>query len=87
MASISIDTRRGRTALMVAHCAGMVDLVALPLWVGTLIARFGLDPQQAGLLATLFLAGVVLASVLLLMVRLIAGPEEFWMLICRDALS
>jgi len=55
---------RGRVALMVAHCAGMVDLVALPLWVGTLISRFRFDPQQAGLLATLFLAGAVLASVL-----------------------
>ncbi|MEK8029786.1 MFS transporter [Ideonella sp. DXS29W] len=52
----------GRLALMAAHCAGMVDLVALPVWVGTLISRYGLDPQQAGLLATLFLAGAVLAS-------------------------
>lgn len=52
-------------ALMVAHCAGMVDLVALPVWVGTLIAQYRFDPQQAGALATLFLAGVVLASVLL----------------------
>ena len=65
MASISIESRRGRAALMVAHCAGMVDLVALPLWVGTLIAQYRFDPQQAGLLATLFLAGVVVASVLL----------------------
>lgn len=53
----------GCVALMVAHCAGMVDLVALPVWVGTLIGSYGLDPQQAGLLATLFLAGAVLASV------------------------
>jgi predicted MFS family arabinose efflux permease len=52
----------GLAALMVAHCAGMVDLVALPVWVGTLIGRFGMDPQQAGLLATLFLVGAVLAS-------------------------
>ncbi|MBQ0929509.1 MFS transporter [Ideonella alba] len=52
----------GVAALMVAHCAGMVDLVALPVWVGTLIGRYGLDPQQAGLLATLFLAGAVVAS-------------------------
>jgi predicted MFS family arabinose efflux permease len=54
--------RQGRIALMVAHCAGMVDLVALPVWVGTLISRFQLDPQQAGALATLFLAGAVVAS-------------------------
>jgi predicted MFS family arabinose efflux permease len=43
----------------------MVDLVALPVWVGTLISVYRFDPQQAGLLATLFLAGAVLASLLL----------------------
>lgn len=53
----------GRAALMVAHCAGMVDLVALPVWVGVLISGYGLDPQQAGGLATLFLIGAVCASV------------------------
>ena len=65
--SISTDTTRlgafGTVALMVAHCAGMVDLVALPVWVGTLIGAYRLDPQKAGLLATLFLAGAVLSSV------------------------
>jgi hypothetical protein len=25
---------------MVGHCAGMVDLVALPVWMGALIARY-----------------------------------------------
>lgn len=54
----------GTGALLIAHCAGMVDLVALPVWVGTLIGAYGLDPQQAGLLATLFLAGAVLSSLL-----------------------
>ena len=58
------DSKRGTFALMVAHCAGMVDLVALPILVGTLISQYRLDPQQAGLLSTLFLAGVVLASLL-----------------------
>ena len=53
------ESRPGRSALMVAHCAGMVDLVALPVWVGTLIANSGLDPQQAGGLVTLFLEGAV----------------------------
>ncbi len=62
---IRTESARGRAALMVAHCAGMVDLVALPVWVGTLISRYGLNPQQAGLLATLFLVGAVVASVLL----------------------
>ncbi|AJK49313.1 MFS transporter [Burkholderia plantarii] len=66
--SISTDTTRlgpfGAIALMFAHCAGMVDLVALPVWVGTLIGAYRLDPQKAGLLATLFLAGAVLSSLL-----------------------
>lgn len=62
---IRTDSRRGRIALMVAHCAGMVDLVALPVWVGTLVSQYRFDPQQAGLLATLFLAGAVLASLAL----------------------
>jgi predicted MFS family arabinose efflux permease len=64
MMGIQIDSWRGRIALMTAHCAGMVDLVALPVWVGTLIAQYHFDPQQAGGLVTLFLAGVVLASAL-----------------------
>lgn len=59
---ITADSRRGRIALMVAHCAGMVDLVALPVWVGTLIGHYRFDPQQAGALATLFLAAAVVAS-------------------------
>ncbi|MRW89789.1 MFS transporter [Duganella sp. FT80W] len=54
--------RANRIALMIGHCAGMIDLVALPVWVGTLITRYGLAPQQAGLLATLFLGGAVCAS-------------------------
>lgn len=58
---------RGATAaLLIAHCAGMLDLVALPVWVGAaLIGSMGLAPAQAGLLVTLFLAGQVLASLVL----------------------
>jgi predicted MFS family arabinose efflux permease len=48
---------------MIAHCAGMVDLVALSVWVGALTTYYGFDPQQAGGLPTLFLTGAVLASV------------------------
>lgn len=59
------ESRSGRIALMVAHCAGMVDLVALSVWVGVLIAHYGLDPQRAGGLPTLFLTGAVIASVVL----------------------
>jgi predicted MFS family arabinose efflux permease len=62
---IPVESRRGRIALMVAHCAGMIDLVALSVWVGTLIAHYGFDAQEAGGLPTLFLSGVVLASVVL----------------------
>lgn len=63
--TIPVDSRRGRVALMVAHCAGMVDLVALSIWVGALITHYGFDPQQAGGLPTLFLVGAMLASVTL----------------------
>ncbi|CCD94116.1 putative permease (MFS superfamily) [Bradyrhizobium sp. ORS 375] len=59
---MTTESWRGRIALMAAHCAGMVDLVALPVWVGTLIERYRFSPQQAGLLATLFLVGAVLSS-------------------------
>lgn len=68
----------GVLALFAAHCAGMVDLVGLPVWVGTLIGSYGFDPQQAGALVTLFLAGAVISSLLLsprihqLPVRLVA---------------
>ncbi len=56
------DSKLGRTGLMIGHCAGMVDLVALPVWVGTLISLYKLSPQQAGGLVTLFLAGAVASS-------------------------
>lgn len=64
-AAIRTDSLRGRVALMVAHCAGMVDLVALSIWVGVLTVQYGFDPQQAGAMPTLFLVGAVLASVVL----------------------
>ncbi len=60
-----IDSVRGRTVLIMAHCAGMLDLVAIALWVGALVTRYGFDPQQAGGLATLFLGGVVMASLVM----------------------
>ena len=58
------ESWRGRIALMVAHCAGMIDLVALPVWVGALIGRYGFSPPQAGGLATLFLMGAVCSSLI-----------------------
>lgn len=59
----STESKPGRFALMVGHCAGMVDLVALPVWVGTLIALYRFDPQMSGMLVTLFLLGAFTASV------------------------
>jgi predicted MFS family arabinose efflux permease len=41
----------------------MLDLVALPLWVGTLVSHYRFNPQQAGTLPTLFLIGASLSSV------------------------
>jgi len=32
-------------ALVIAHCAGMLDLVALPVWVGALVERYGFAPR------------------------------------------
>lgn len=61
----SQESARDWFALGVAHCAGLVDLVAMPLWVGVLIAHHRFDPQQAGLLVTLFLLGCVAASLAL----------------------
>lgn len=57
--------KRGIAAIMLAHCAGMVDLVALPVWVGTLVGAYGFDPQAAGGLPTLFLIGASLASIVI----------------------
>jgi predicted MFS family arabinose efflux permease len=53
-------------ALLLGHCAGMLDLVALPLWVGAnLIGFYQFDPQKAGFLATVFLLCAVVASMVL----------------------
>ena len=54
--------RAAVAALLTAHCAGMLDMVTLPLWVGALVAWYDFDPQRAGLLATLFLCGQVASS-------------------------
>ncbi|MDQ0137658.1 putative MFS family arabinose efflux permease [Neorhizobium galegae] len=58
------ETWRARSALLIAHVAGMIDLVALPVWISTLITAYHFDPQQAGALVTLFLVGTVAASLL-----------------------
>lgn len=58
-----MSARRGSNgALVIAHVAGMIDLVALPVWVNALIERFQFDAQRAGALATAYLACAVLCS-------------------------
>lgn len=61
----NVDKKRSWFALVTGHMAGMIDLVALPVWVGTLIAGYSLLPSQAGGLATLFLIGVVACNLAL----------------------
>ncbi|WP_249177437.1 MULTISPECIES: MFS transporter [Burkholderia cepacia complex] len=61
--SRSIDGLKSRISLVLGHCAGMIDVVALPVWVGIVLIRHdGLDPQRAGALATAFLGAVVASS-------------------------
>lgn len=57
------ESRNGTAALVIGHCAGLMDITALPIWVGiVLIGQLALDPQRAGFLLTLFLGSVVLSS-------------------------
>jgi MFS family permease len=56
------EAGRGRATLMLCHVAGMVDLVALPVWVGTLAQHYGFDLEHAGMIVTAFLLGAVVAS-------------------------
>lgn len=79
----NINSKTAWFALVVGHTAGMIDLAALPVWVGTLISGYGFSPAQSGGLATLFLAGVVMISLVLspLFHRLSARvlvPLGFW---------
>jgi predicted MFS family arabinose efflux permease len=58
-----MPTRPGNSAaLVVAHVAGMIDLVALPVWIGTLMQHFHFDAQRAGMLVTLYLLFAVASS-------------------------
>ncbi|AVH45417.1 MFS transporter [Agrobacterium tumefaciens] len=59
------NSRRGIAALYVGHAAGTIDLAALPLWLGALMALYQLAPEQAGMTVSLFLGGVVVASAIL----------------------
>lgn len=54
----------GYAVLSVGHVAGMIDMVALPLWISALIKHYAFSPAQAGGVVTMFLLGVVAASAL-----------------------
>lgn len=56
------EAGRGRATLMLCHFAGMVDLIALPVWVGTLARHYRFDLAHAGMTVTAFLLGAVGAS-------------------------
>lgn len=56
------NTAGGKTVLIAAYVAGMVDMVALPVWIGSLMQSYGYSAPQAGITVTLFLLGVVLSS-------------------------
>jgi hypothetical protein len=36
---VRASSRTGKFIWMVSHCAGMLDLIAFPVWVGTLIGH------------------------------------------------
>ena len=56
------NTLGGKAVLAIAFVAGMVDMVALPVWIGTLMQNYKYSPSLAGITVTLFLLGVVLSS-------------------------
>lgn len=63
MAKISAFTTH--VPLILCHVAGVLVIVILPLWVGGLIGAYGIDPQMAGGLVTLYLLGIVLSNLML----------------------
>lgn len=52
----------GGIALIIGNFSGLLDLIALPVWIGGLVERFHFAPQEAGAMVTLFLLGAVAAS-------------------------
>jgi predicted MFS family arabinose efflux permease len=57
-----VDTKQGWTALSIIQCACMIDLAAIPLWVGTLMESFSFDARQAGALVSLYIAAAVVGG-------------------------
>lgn len=61
----TLNSTGGKAVLTLAHVVGMIDMVALPLWIGALMQYYKYSPAQAGITVTVFLLGVVVSSVLL----------------------
>lgn len=58
----TIDTLRGRAALIVVTSAAMIEYGGMPLWVGVLMDHWGFDPKQAGALISTYLGGAVVSG-------------------------
>lgn len=52
-----------KAVLALGHVAGLIDMVALPIWVGVLIQHYGYSPERAGVTVTCFLFAVLVSSV------------------------
>ncbi|MFK7842913.1 MAG: MFS transporter [Sphingorhabdus sp.] len=59
---VHIDSFRGRAALTIAQGCAVIEIGALPLWMGSLIGHYGFDPQEAGSMVSLYMAGAVLSG-------------------------
>ncbi|MCJ8161269.1 MFS transporter [Acinetobacter zhairhuonensis] len=59
-----INSKKSIFALTVSHCAGMLDAIALPIWISVLMTVYMFDSQQSGLLVTMFLIAVTISSVI-----------------------
>ncbi|ADG18164.1 major facilitator superfamily MFS_1 [Paraburkholderia atlantica] len=58
-----VDSLKGWISLVLCHCSGLIDLVAMPVWIGiVLIGMYGLSPQSAGALVSCFLGAAVISS-------------------------
>lgn len=58
-----VDSSKGWISLVLCHCSGLIDLVAMPVWIGiVLIGMYGLSPQSAGTLVSCFLGAAVISS-------------------------
>jgi len=57
-----IDDNRGRAVITLVQGVSMIEVGALPLWVGVLMGHYGFDPKEAGMLISLYMGGSVIAG-------------------------